>query len=89
LYETLINRPLYFIEIAKEDKKRRKYDICFFHIEQGIQLALKAYFLDKKDDFPRTHDLAESFNLTKNECIKKLSEGKWNMIDILNFNRCI
>jgi len=83
LYEKLIERAKYFLEIAKEDLKNKKYDVGMFHVEQCIQLLLKAYLLKNFGDFPKTHDLFILFEQIKEEKVKKLVEEKWYIIEIL------
>jgi len=83
LYEKLIERAKYFLEVAKEDLKNKKYDVGMFHVEQCVQLLLKAYLLKNFGDFPKTHDLFILFEQIREKKVKKLVEEKWYIVEIL------
>jgi len=55
----LKERARYFFEESKEDFKKKRFDICLFHLEQSAQLFLKAFLLERVGDFPKTHNLFE------------------------------
>lgn len=83
-FEKLKERSLYFLEIFKKDLKNKKFDVGMFHVEQALQLALKAFLLKNFGDFPKIHDLKILFEKIDNEKVKKLAEEKWYIIEILN-----
>ncbi len=83
LYEILRDRAKYFLKISEEDAKNLRYDIALFHIEQALQLALKAYLLKTKGDFPKVHDLFTLIELTDNKEVKKIADEKWYVVNIL------
>jgi len=55
----LKERARYFFEESKEDFKKKRFDICLFHLEQSAQLFLKAFLLERIGDFPKTNNLFE------------------------------
>jgi HEPN domain-containing protein len=83
LYEKLKERAKYFFEESKKDALNKHYDIALFHLEQALQLGLKAYLLKNKGDFPKTHNLVELIKLVENDCIKRISKRRWYIISIL------
>ncbi|MCC6028471.1 MAG: HEPN domain-containing protein [Archaeoglobus sp.] len=83
LYEEMAKRAKHFLRISSYDVATGRYDIALFHIEQAVQLALKAYLFRVFGDFPKTHSVKELIDLSENECLKRLSEDKWYVIDIL------
>ena len=83
LYEKLKERAKYFFNESIRDSVNKRYDIALFHLEQALQLGIKAYLLKTKGDFPKTHDLNELINLTDNDCLRKISSRRWYVISIL------
>ncbi|MBB5254767.1 HEPN domain-containing protein [Sulfurisphaera ohwakuensis] len=83
LYEILKERSKYFYKESMNDSKNKRYDIALFHLEQALQLGLKAYLLKNKGDFPRTHSLRDLIDLTDNECLKRVIQRKWYIISLL------
>lgn len=83
LFKKLRERAVYFFNESKRDSTNKRYDVSLFHLEQALQLGLKAYLLKNKGDFPKTHDLNVLINSTCNECLKKLAKSKWYVISIL------
>ncbi len=83
LYRILKERAEYFFKISKKDCEEGRYDIALFHIEQALQLALKAYLLREKGDFPRVHDLFTLIELADNSELNRLAEDKWYIVNIL------
>jgi HEPN domain-containing protein len=83
LFNKLKERARYFFEESRRDALNKAYDISLFHLEQALQLGLKAYLLKTKGDFPKTHDLNLLINYTCNDCLKRLAKNKWYVISIL------
>lgn len=52
-----IDRANKFRKNAEFNFKNRDYDLAMFHIEQAMQLMIKAKLLDLKGYFERTHSL--------------------------------
>ncbi|HEW94410.1 MAG TPA: HEPN domain-containing protein [Thermoprotei archaeon] len=53
----LLKRAESFFRDAKYDYENRDYDLAMFHIEQAIQLLIKAKLLDLKGSYERTHSI--------------------------------
>jgi len=53
----LIRRAEAFIRDAKYDLENGDYDVAMFHIEQALQLLIKAKLLDLKGSYEKTHSL--------------------------------
>jgi len=83
LYEELIKRAVHFYKVSVYDISAERYDIALFHLEQAVQLALKAYLLKTLGDFPRIHSIKDLIDLCENQCLKKLADELWFVIDIL------
>jgi HEPN domain-containing protein len=60
LYEELVSRAIYFYRVSSYDASAGRYDIALFHLEQAVQLALKAYLLKTLGDFPKIRSLKGS-----------------------------
>jgi HEPN domain-containing protein len=84
LYDELAERARYFLRISRNDSINGRYDIALFHLEQALQLGVKAYLLREKGDFPRIHDLSELIELSDNYCLKRLGENRWYVVSILS-----
>ncbi|WP_428093414.1 HEPN domain-containing protein [Caldivirga sp.] len=84
LYRRLAERARYFFEESSRDAAKKRYDIALFHLEQALQLGIKAYMLRTKGDSPKVHDLGMLIKLTENQCLAKLTEGMWYDVSILN-----
>lgn len=52
-----IERANKFIKNAKFNYENKDYDLAMFHIEQAMQLLIKAKIMDLKGYFERTHNL--------------------------------
>ncbi len=76
--EYLIRRAEVFIRDAKYDLENGDYDIAMFHIEQALQLLIKAKLLDLKGSYEKTHSLrkllGELSKIYKEDEIKKFIE---------------
>ncbi len=83
LYREMIERAKHLYRISVNDVSAGRYDIALFHLEQAVQLSLKAYLLKTLGDFPRTHSIKDLVELSEDSCLVKLSEEKWYVIDIL------
>ncbi|MCS7369571.1 MAG: HEPN domain-containing protein [archaeon GBS-70-058] len=83
LYEEMVARAKHFLNVSEYDVSAGRYDIALFHLEQSVQLALKAYLLKVFGDFPKIHSLKDLIDLSENNCLKKLAEDLWYIIDIL------
>jgi HEPN domain-containing protein len=83
LYREMIERAKHLYRISVNDIAAGRYEIALFHLEQAVQLSLKAYLLKTIGDFPRTHSIKGLVELTEDNCLMRLSEEKWYVIDIL------
>lgn len=83
LYEDMVARAKHFLNVSGYDVSAGRYDIALFHLEQSVQIALKAYLLKTFGDFPKVHSLKDLIDLSENNCLKKLAEDLWYIIDIL------
>lgn len=83
LYRALVERARYFYGLSSYDAERERYDIALFHLEQAAQLAIKAYMLRELGSFPRTHSLQELIEASGDECLARLAERLWYVVDIL------
>jgi len=83
LYEEMVERSRHFLNVSRYDVAAGRYDIALFHLEQAVQLALKAYLLKVFGDFPRVHSIKDLVDLTENECLRRVSEEMWYVINIL------
>ena len=72
--ELYLKRAKKFEENAKFNFERKDYDIAMFHIEQAMQLIIKAKLLDEKGYFERTHSLRKLLHELKNDEVKKFVE---------------
>ena len=57
--ETLSSKSKKFTNLASICLERELYDLACFNIQQGIQLLLKAFTLEKLGYIPRTHSIRE------------------------------
>ena len=71
LYDLLIRRVKRFYEMAKENYNLEYYDLALVHLEQALQLFLKAKILEKFGKFPKTHNLKELFKILGKELKKE------------------
>jgi len=83
LYEEMVSRAKHFFNISSYDVSLGRYDIALFHLEQAVQLILKAYLLKVFGDFPKTYSIKDLIDLSENECLKRLADELWFIIDIL------
>jgi HEPN domain-containing protein len=85
--ELFLKRAEVFKRDAENDFKNKDFDICMFHLEQAVQLLIKAKLLEIKGSFQRTHslrtlllELAESWK--KEEVKKFIEENKEVLRDL-------
>jgi HEPN domain-containing protein len=83
LYEEMVSRAKHFFKVSDYDVSLGRYDIALFHLEQAVQLSLKAYLLKVFGDFPRTHSIKDLIDLSENECFKRLADELWFVVDVL------
>ncbi|MCC6052619.1 MAG: HEPN domain-containing protein [Desulfurococcaceae archaeon] len=83
LYEELVKRAVHFYKVSDFDASSGRYDIALFHLEQAVQLALKAHLLKTLGDYPRIHSIKDLVELCENECLRRLVDEYWYVIDIL------
>lgn len=57
--ETLLSKSKKFTNLASICLERELYDLACFNAQQGIQLLLKAFTLEKLGHIPRTHSIRE------------------------------
>jgi len=63
--EYLRRRAFEFLEAARDDVERGRFDLAAFHAEQALQLALKYLLARDYGHYPHTHDLRDLFELLK------------------------
>ncbi len=56
-HEKLLERAKQFLKDALYDAECRRYDIAIVHLEQALQLLLKAKIYERFGEFPITHNL--------------------------------
>ena len=79
-YEKLIERATQFFRDAIYDAKCENFDIALVHLEQALQLLLKAKIYEKMGEFPVTHSLKILFRMLGEE---KLVDEKREVINLL------
>ena len=84
LYQELVARAKHFLKTSGFDAGEERYDIALFHLEQAARLAVKVYLLRELGDFPKIHGLRDLARMSGNECLNKLVEDKWYIVDILD-----
>ena len=83
LYRELVARAKHFLRVSEFDVREGRYDIALFHLEQAVQPAVKAYLLRELGDFPRTHSLHDLIEVSGSDCLQRLAEEYWYVVDIL------
>lgn len=83
LYREMIERAKHFYRVSEYDVSVSRYDIALFHLEQAVQLALKSYLLASVGDFPRIHSIRDLVELADNECVRRVADERWYIVDIL------
>lgn len=78
-----MERAKHFYRISSYDISAGRYEIALFHLEQAVQLALKAYLLKTLADLPKVHSLKELVELCENECLMRLADEEWYVVDTL------
>jgi HEPN domain-containing protein len=85
--EILLKRAEAFKRDAEVDYKNGDFDISMFHLEQAIQLLIKAKLLEIKGSYTRTHslrrlllELADFWG--KNEIKEILEQHKYTLRDL-------
>jgi HEPN domain-containing protein len=75
----LKKRATEFWQRAKEDFKKRRFNLSTLDVEQAIQLFLKHLIFVKAGDFPKTHNFGKLFDelseIYNNEEIKNFYEN--------------
>ena len=84
LYRELVERAIHFLRISAFDAEEGRFDIALFHIEQAVQLAVKAYLLKTLGNFPKIYSLWDLVEVTDNECLRRIFEEKWYVVNILD-----
>ncbi len=87
--KTLLRRFEKFLRNARYDYENGDYDLAMFHIEQAIQLMVKAKLLDLKSFYERTYELRrlilELSEIYSGEELKKFVEA--NEVVLRNLER--
>ncbi|MDI9619595.1 MAG: HEPN domain-containing protein [Candidatus Nezhaarchaeota archaeon] len=83
VYLEMIEKAKHFYRVSEYDVSMGRFDIALFHLEQAVQLALKASLFKSIGDFPRTHSIWELIEVSNDERLKRLADEKWFVIDIL------
>ncbi|BDC17852.1 HEPN domain-containing protein [Acidianus sp. HS-5] len=77
------SRSLRFFEEAVSDVEKGWYDFTLFHLEQSLQLALKAVILENKGSYPFTHDIDELINCLGKTEVMELRDKNKDVITLL------
>jgi len=86
LIEKLKKRAKRFLIDAKSDFESNEYDVALFHLEQAVQLSLKAKILSFGVEFPKTHEIRKLIEIVKELGIKEIEEvikDKERIIELL------
>ena len=83
LVDAFKDRALRFFEEAVADVNRGWYDFASFHLEQSLQLALKAVLLEKKGSYPFTHDIDELIDSLDDTRLKDLRDRNRDLVTLL------
>ena len=83
LVDAFKDRALRFFEEAVSDLDKGWYDFAVFHLEQSLQLALKAALLEKKGSYPFTHDIDELINSLADTRLVELRDRNKELVTLL------
>ncbi|MFN3384020.1 MAG: HEPN domain-containing protein [Archaeoglobaceae archaeon] len=72
--ELYLRRAKKFEENARFNFERKDYDLAMFHIEQAMQLLIKAKLLNDRGYFERTHSLRRLLSELKDEGVAEFIE---------------
>ncbi len=88
--EILLERAEGFVDDASNDLRKARFDLALVHIEQAMQLIIKAKLLDLKGYFEKTHSLRkllqELAEIFKKEEITAFIEKHREMLKIIEFS---
>ncbi len=84
IIEKFLERAEGFIRDATYDLENKRFDLAMVHVEQAIQLILKAKLLDLIGFFPKTHSLVTLIDrileIEKVEELKKIKEDNYYLL---------
>ncbi len=86
--DKLRKRAERFLVDAKLDLESKEYDVALFHIEQALQLFLKARILSFGVEFPKTHEITKLMQIVKQLGIKdieKIAKENKEIIELLEY----
>ena len=83
--ENLLKTSKFFEDNARFDVSKERYAMAMFHLEQALQLLLKAFLLNTLGTFKKTHDLHVLFDDVSKIVpeIKEIHEKNWLIIERL------
>ena len=88
--EILLKRAEGFADDALNDLEKSRFDLALVHIEQAMQLIIKAKLLDLKGYFEKTHSLRklleELAEIFKKEEIATFIEKYREILKIIEFS---
>jgi len=88
--ELLLKRAEGFADDALNDLEKARFDLALVHIEQAMQLIIKAKLLDLKGHFEKTHSLRklleELAEIFKKEEITTFIEKYREILKIIEFS---
>ncbi len=88
--EIMLKRAEGFVDDALHDFKKKRFDLALVHIEQAMQLTIKAKLLDLKGYFEKTHSLRklleELAEIWKTKEIKSFLEKYRETLKIIEFS---
>ena len=87
--KVLLRRAEGFIDDAVNDLEKGRYDLAMVHIEQAMQLVIKAKLLEAKGVYEKTHNLKklleELSEVYKGEEIKKFLAENMEIVRLIGY----
>jgi len=87
--KVLLRRAEGFIDDAVNDLEKGRYDLAMVHIEQAMQLVIKAKLLEAKGVYEKTHNLKklleELAEVYKGEEIKKFLAENMEIVRLIGY----
>jgi len=86
--ERLKERGERFLVDAELDFESKEYDVALFHVEQAVQLFLKAKIVSFGVEFPKVHEISKLLKILKELGVKGVEELTKNrkVVELLEFS---
>jgi len=77
-----------FLVDAELDFESKEYDVALFHVEQAVQLFLKAKIVSFGVEFPKVHEISKLLKILKELGVKGVEELAKNrkVVELLEFS---